>query len=92
VNVHVMDEEGSIPVQRIDPAVAHAQHERLASLRSSRNHDHHRSSLDALRAAAAGSSNLFPYVLDAVRAEATVGEICSILRDTFGEYTPPGGL
>jgi methylmalonyl-CoA mutase N-terminal domain/subunit len=92
VNVHVMDEEGSIPVQRIDPELARAQHERLDSLRSSRNQTLHRASLDALRIASRGTSNLFPYVLDAVRAEATVGEICTILRETFGEYTPPGGL
>ncbi len=87
-----MDEEGSSPVQRIDPEVARSQHERLSSLRSSRDQALHRASLDALRIAAGGASNLFPYVLDAVRAEASVGEICSVLRETFGEYTPPGGL
>ncbi len=43
----------------------------------------------ALRAAAAGDGELMPAILDAVRADATLGEICGTLRDVFGEYQPP---
>jgi len=42
-----------------------------------------------LRTAAAGGGELMPAILDAVRADATLGEICGTLRDVFGEYRPP---
>ena len=45
--------------------------------------------LEGLRAAAQGDSTLMPSILDAVRADATLGEICGTLRDVFGEYQPP---
>ena len=44
--------------------------------------------LAALKRAAEGTDNLMPYILDAVRAYATVGEICHALREVFGEYQP----
>jgi methylmalonyl-CoA mutase N-terminal domain/subunit len=43
-------------------------------------------SLDRLRRAAEGTENTMPYILDAVRAYATLGEICNALRDVFGSY------
>jgi methylmalonyl-CoA mutase N-terminal domain/subunit len=43
--------------------------------------------LDALRRAAEGTENTMPYLLDAVRAYATLGEICDALRSVFGTYT-----
>jgi methylmalonyl-CoA mutase N-terminal domain/subunit len=43
--------------------------------------------LDVLRSAAKGSENTMPFILDAVRAYATVGEICDALREVFGAYT-----
>jgi methylmalonyl-CoA mutase N-terminal domain/subunit len=43
-------------------------------------------SLDALRRAAQGTENTMPYILDAVRAYATLGEICNALREVFGAY------
>ncbi len=46
-------------------------------------------SLQGLRSAAATSGELMPAILDAVRADATLGEICGTLRDVFGEYQPP---
>jgi methylmalonyl-CoA mutase N-terminal domain/subunit len=42
-----------------------------------------------MAAAARGSQNLVPPMLDAVRAEATVGEVCGVLREVFGGYTEP---
>ena len=92
VNVHVMDDKEAIPVQSIDPELARFQHERLAKVRSTRDNERHLACLNALREAAHGDANLFPFVIDAVRADATVGEICSVLRDVFGEYSPPGGF
>ena len=43
-------------------------------------------SLTALRQAAQGTDNLMPYLIDAVKTYATLGEICGVLRDVFGEY------
>ena len=45
--------------------------------------------LEALREAAQGTENLMPYILDAVRAYATLGEICGVFREVFGEYREP---
>ena len=48
-----------------------------------------RASLAALREAAQGTANLVPPMLDAARAEATLGEICGVLRDLWGGYVEP---
>ncbi|RLI10271.1 methylmalonyl-CoA mutase, partial [Candidatus Bathyarchaeota archaeon] len=45
--------------------------------------------LDRLRRAAEGEENLMPYMLEAVKARATIGEIFGVLREIFGEYRPP---
>ena len=44
--------------------------------------------LEALREAAQGEENLMPYIIEAVKVYVTVGEICNVLRDEFGEYQP----
>lgn len=56
--------------------------------REARDHAKVAASLDALRNAANGTTNLMPPILDAVRAYATLGEICGALRGVFGEYRP----
>jgi methylmalonyl-CoA mutase N-terminal domain/subunit len=48
--------------------------------------------LDALRAAAAGTENTMPYILEAVRAYATLGEITDVFRDVFGTYEEPNWI
>ena len=55
-------------------------------LRAGRDNARARSALDALKRAAEGTANTMPYILDAVRAYATVGEICDVFRETFGTY------
>jgi methylmalonyl-CoA mutase N-terminal domain/subunit len=62
------------------------QTEKLAALRARRDNSSVRKTLDALRHAAEGSANTMPYLLDAVRAYATLGEICDALRGVFGTY------
>ena len=92
VNVHTMDESTSPPVQTIDADLARAQEARLKSVRDGRDEHRLNDALAAVEQAAIGEANLMPYVLDAVRAEATVGEICGVLRKVFGEYSPPSGF
>ena len=87
------DEEDYVPL-RADPTIEAQQAQRLARLRSERDATAVRTHLDALRAAAdrpggtEGSVNLLYPMHDALRARATVGEVCDVLRDAWGVYTP----
>jgi methylmalonyl-CoA mutase, N-terminal domain len=89
VNEYVMDEEEPLDLLVIDPAVEKRQIERVQDLRASRHHAHWQSALDALRKAASTKENLMPPLINAVKAYATVGEICNALKDVFGEYEEP---
>jgi methylmalonyl-CoA mutase N-terminal domain/subunit len=86
VNEFVADDASGVPILQIDEAVALRQVEKAERLRRDRNRDDVRRSLDALREAAAGAKNTMPPLVDAVRAYATIGEMCDALRDVWGEY------
>ncbi|MGI6643632.1 MAG: acyl-CoA mutase large subunit family protein [Bacillota bacterium] len=73
---------------RVNPEIAEAQKKRLRELRNRRDGAAVRSALKAVETAAKGTDNLMPYVLDAVKAYATIGEICDVLREVFGSYRP----
>ncbi|MDE3077168.1 MAG: methylmalonyl-CoA mutase, partial [Chloroflexota bacterium] len=88
VNGFRVDEEVSIPILEIDESLEAEQVERLRQLRATRG-DSNRAALENVRQAAAGTANLVPPILEAVRAYATVGEIMDALRDVFGEYRDP---
>jgi methylmalonyl-CoA mutase N-terminal domain/subunit len=75
-----------IELLQIDEASAKHQQEKLDSLRHRRDNTRVRKSLDELKRAAEGTENTMPYLLDAVRAYATLGEICDALRTVFGTY------
>jgi methylmalonyl-CoA mutase N-terminal domain/subunit len=71
----------------VDERVEVAQKERLQKLRAERSPDAVARALDALRGAARSpKENLIPRIYDAVRAEATLGEVSDALRDVFGEH------
>ncbi|MCX5999840.1 MAG: methylmalonyl-CoA mutase family protein [Chloroflexi bacterium] len=89
VNEFVADEPLEIPVLTDVAAGKQRQLDRLNQLRRERDNREVRERLKDLHAAARGSANLMPPILDAVKAYATVGEICGVLRDVFGEYTEP---
>ncbi len=78
--------EQPIELLQIDEASTRRQAEKLAALRRRRDNDRVRKTLDALRRAAEGAENTMPRLLDAVRAYATLGEICDALRAVFGTY------
>jgi len=86
VNAFVQQDEPPIEILYIDESASDTQLAKLEALRKSRNQDAVTRSLDALRAAAGTRENLMPRILDAVRAYATVGEMCDALRDVWGEY------
>jgi methylmalonyl-CoA mutase, N-terminal domain len=85
VNDYVAQEKG-IELLQIDETVTRRQSEKLKKLRAERSHDDVTRNLNALRKAAAGSANLMPFIYDAVKSYATLGEICDAMRDVFGIY------
>ncbi|HVM46115.1 MAG TPA: methylmalonyl-CoA mutase family protein, partial [Candidatus Thermoplasmatota archaeon] len=79
-------ERTDMEILRVDPDVERAQVERLKALRARRDNGAVERALAALREAARGDANLMPLILDAVKAYATVGEVCNALRAEWGEY------
>ncbi|MEU9385177.1 methylmalonyl-CoA mutase family protein [Streptomyces sp. NPDC048279] len=88
VNRFRLDEEEPYEPLRVDPAIEARQAERLARLRAERDRRAVGSALAALRRAAAGEDNVLPPMRTALRARATVGEVCDALRLVWGTYTP----
>lgn len=86
VNKYTGGSDQAADLLRVDPAVSQRQVERLKEVRLNRNQAKLAESLQELRRAAQTSENLMPSIVEAVRAYATVGEICGILREVFGEY------
>ena len=86
VNEFGSDREHAVPILRIDEDAAQHQLAKVDRLRRTRNQVLLTRALDRLRKAAAGPDNTMPALLDAVRAYATVGEMCDALRDVWGEY------
>ncbi len=86
VNRFVTDEDVDMELLRVTPAVADQQKKRLAEVRESRDEQKVKETLSQLRKVAATQDNLLPPIIEAVRAYATLGEICGVLREELGEY------
>jgi methylmalonyl-CoA mutase N-terminal domain/subunit len=86
VNEFVSDADHAVPTLHIDEAVAARQLEKADRIRRTRNKVVVDRALGKLKRAAAGKDNTMPPLLDAVRAYATVGEMCDALREVWGEY------
>lgn len=71
---------------RVDPAVGQLQRKKLETLRAERDNNKVEQSIEALNKAAQTDENLMPLIIEAVRNYATLGEICQVLRNVFGEY------
>ena len=90
VNKYAMDDEpAEVPTLVIDESVREHQVERLQQTRTRRDAGAVLKALDKLRRAAQNNENTMPSTIDAVRAYATLGEICSALRDVYGIYEEP---
>lgn len=89
VNSHTHAEESPIGILTIEPRVEQEHIERVQTLRQTRDNVRLEQTLSALRQAARGDENLMPYLLNAVRAYGTFGEISDILRDVWGTYEEP---
>jgi len=79
-------EERPLETLQIDETVAHRQAARLKKLRAERSQEEVTRRLNALRKAAPGTENLMPFLYEAVKAYATLGEICDAMREVFGTY------
>jgi len=88
VNSFQIDEQPIEGLLKVDPAVENASIKSLENIKSSRDSHAVSERLASLRVAASTSENLMPFILDAVRSYATLGEVCGVLRDEFGEYIP----
>ncbi|MEU1482183.1 methylmalonyl-CoA mutase family protein, partial [Streptomyces sp. NPDC005760] len=88
VNRYRLDEEEPYEPLRVDPAIEAQQAERLATLRAERGRRAVDAALTALKKAAEGEDNVLCPMKDALRARATLGEVCNALREVWGTYTP----
>lgn len=86
VNKFRIEGEKQPELLRVDPSLGKVQRAKLEELRARRDNDKVQAALEALRAGTQGTDNLMPLILDAVRVYATIGEICGVLREEFGEY------
>src|SRR5699024_12359912 len=84
VNKFQVEEEQKEDILRVDPEVERLQVEKISKLKAERNNDEVEKTLLSLKEAAKTDENLMPYILDAVKSYATLGEICGVLREEFG--------
>ncbi|EMA40570.1 acyl-CoA mutase large subunit family protein [Halococcus hamelinensis] len=86
VNEYQVDEEPEVDIEEVTEEDQERQRERLQTVRDERDDEAAEDALAAVHDAAAGDANLMPYLVDAVKAEATTGEICDAMREVFGEH------
>ena len=86
VNAYLNEKEPEIPLLKIDPEGYLNQVNRIEKLKKDRDQGHVGQTLDRLRIACQGTENTMPYILEAVHAYATLGEITEVMKDVFGIY------
>ncbi|HEX8648125.1 MAG TPA: methylmalonyl-CoA mutase family protein [Thermoleophilaceae bacterium] len=86
VNEFVTDTVDDVEILRVDPKSETEQVERLKTFKEDRDHDAVQGHLDELRETARGSGNLLVPMRAALKARASLGEVCGVLREEFGEY------
>ena len=89
VSDYVEQEERQIPILKVGPEVEDEQVARLSDLRQSRDVFKMAGAIGALQEAASCGENVMPYLIEAVKAKATLGEICEALKEVFGTYREP---
>jgi methylmalonyl-CoA mutase N-terminal domain/subunit len=89
VNVHTSDVDAPLEILRVSHEVETEQVRELGSRKAQRDEAEVKARLTTLVEVAAGEGNTIPPMLEAIRAEATLGEVCGALRDLWGSYTEP---
>jgi methylmalonyl-CoA mutase N-terminal domain/subunit len=87
VNDYVLNDPAPIPTLYVDPAKERIHLDRLRRTRQERDNERVGAALAALEEATRAGGNTMPFILDAVRAYATLGEVMGIFRTVFGDYT-----
>jgi methylmalonyl-CoA mutase, N-terminal domain len=87
VNEYVTDEVDDVEILRVSPESERQQLERLKAFKADRDHDALRARLEELRQVARGDGNLLPPIRAALAERASIGEVCGVLREEFGEYS-----
>jgi len=91
VNEYWTEEGTQIPLLRVDREGEKKQIDNLNNIRRTRDNREVAERLKALEQAARGSENTMPYLVEASKAYATLGEMMDVFRDVFGEYNPSWG-
>ncbi|NLJ59029.1 MAG: methylmalonyl-CoA mutase family protein [Tissierellia bacterium] len=86
VNKYQVEEEAPKGLLRVDPLVAQMQKKKINEVKECRNNEAVAEKLQLLKKACQGTENVMPFILDAVKEYATLGEICGVMREVFGEY------
>jgi methylmalonyl-CoA mutase N-terminal domain/subunit len=86
VNKYVTETVDDVDILRVDPESERRQLERLTRFKAARDQEAVTSGLEELRATASGEGNLLPPIREALRAGASIGEVCGAMREVFGEY------
>ncbi len=89
VNEFTIEEEEPIKILRVDPAIEERQIEKLNKIKRERNNQEVKNALNRLHHAAERNENLLPAILAAAKKQATLGEICDVLKTIYGEYKAP---
>ncbi|MEK6545188.1 MAG: methylmalonyl-CoA mutase family protein, partial [Nitrospinota bacterium] len=89
VNDFVSEERTPVEVFKTDPDMEIKQIQRLKDVKRNRDEKRLKSALEDLKKAAHGDENLMPFIIEAVKSYATIGEICDVLKEVFGEYKEP---
>ncbi len=89
MNAFQVEESSDLERLKVDPAIEEGQRLRLAAVRARRDAARAAELLGRLDTAARGSENLMPLFIECVEHDVTLGEICGVLRKTWGEYQPP---
>lgn len=86
VNKFQAEEEAPKGLLKVDPKVGEMQMKKIDQLKEERNNEEVKTKLEALRKACETEENVMPYIIEAVKEYATLGEICGVMREVFGEY------
>lgn len=86
VNKYQVQEEAPKGLLKVDPIVGEMQRKKIEDVKAARNNEAVKEKLESLRKACEGTENVMPFILAAVREYATLGEICGVMREVFGEY------
>lgn len=89
VNEYTMEEDVTMDLLKVLPHVEKKQKERLVEIKKTRDSARVEAALAGLEKAAEGEDNVMPHIVEAVQCYATIGEICDVLREVFGEYKAP---